>query len=159
MIKAIITDFSRVLLFPADKNYMGGLNELNNKQLKENPNYSFLDFFTINKDLLKHYSELNKTIPVHIFTSETIQDHPSIKIMIDNSISSVLSASKLGVHKSKQSSYEKILSILKLKPEEVVYVDDKKSNLDVARLIGIKTIHHKDNLSTITELNKITRLS
>ncbi len=79
MIKAIITDFSRVLLFPADSNYTGGLNKLNNNQLKENPNYSFLDFFVINKKLLKYYSELNKTVPVHVFTSETIQDHPSIK--------------------------------------------------------------------------------
>jgi hypothetical protein len=79
MIRAIITDFSRVLLFPTDSNYTGGLNELNNNQFKENPNYSFLDFFTINNELLKYYSDLNKIVPVYIFTSETIQDHPSIK--------------------------------------------------------------------------------
>lgn len=157
MIKAVVSDFSRVLLFPADNNYTGGLNELNNNLIKENPNYSFLDFFTINKELLTFYSELNKTIPVHIFTSETIQEHPFIKKMIEDSTTSVLSASTLGIHKSESSSYKKILSTLKLKPSEVVYIDDKSSNVDVARQIGIKTIIYKNNLSTIAKLQAITK--
>ena len=157
MIKAVITDFSRVLLFPVDINYTGGLNELNNKLLDENPQYNFLDFFIVNDELLFHYSKLNKTIPVHVFTSETIQDHPSIKRLVESSTSSVISASKLGIHKSNPLAYTEILRSLSLKPEEVIYIDDKQENLDVAEQVGIKTILYSDNTTTTNELDAMTR--
>lgn len=156
MIKAIITDFSRVLLFPVDTNYTGGLNELNNKLLEENSQYNFLDSFILNSELLSYYSELNKTIPVYVFTSETIQDHPSIKEKIESSTSDVLSALKLNIHKSEPSAYEKVLRMLSLKPEEVVYIDDKQENLDVAKQVGTRTILYVDNQATIYELDILT---
>ncbi len=73
MIKAVVTDFSRVLLFPIDDSYIGGLNALNNKLLAENPQYSFWEYFRVNKELLDYYRELNSQVPVFVFTTETIQ--------------------------------------------------------------------------------------
>ena len=140
-----------------DADYTGGLNELNNKLLGENPQYNFLDSFILNSELLSYYSELNKTIPVYVFTSETIQDHPSIKEKVRSSTSGVLSASKLGVHKSEPSAYKKVLRTLSLKPEEIVYIDDKQENLDVAKRVGIKTILYSDNQNTINELDTVIR--
>jgi HAD superfamily hydrolase (TIGR01509 family) len=75
--------------------------------------------------------------------------------MLEGSISSVLSASKLGVHKSQPSSYEKILSILSLNPDEVVYIDDQQINLDVAKQIGINTILYIDNQTTIGNIKEL----
>lgn len=153
MIQAILTDFSRVLLLPADENYTGGLNALNNKLLAENLKYNFWDFFALNTELLNYFSELNKTTPVHVFTSEMIQDHPSIKEILKNSTSSILSASKLGINKSKRSAYENILSVLSLEAKEVVYIDDKQENLDVAEQVQVQTVLFKDTQTTIKELN------
>ncbi len=157
MIKTIITDFSRVLLFPKDDSYKDGLNALNNTLLDEDPNYSFLDFFKLNTELLSFYAEKNKTIPVHIFTGETIQDHPAVKDQLTNSLSSVLSALNLGIHKSEAVAYKTILEALSVNPEEVIYIDDKQSNLEVAATIGIETILFVNNQTTIDKLEDLTR--
>lgn len=153
MIKAIITDFSRVLLFPSDPSYSSGLNALNNSLLADNPHYRFLDYFTLNSELLAYYAELHKQTPVYVFTSETIQDHPAIKDTVASTTSKVLSASKLGIHKSEPAAYKAVLDILFLQPDEVVYIDDKQENLEVANQIGINTILFRDNPTTISTLN------
>jgi len=74
MIKAIVSDFSRVLLFPKDKSYQGSLNALH-KELSEKPSYNALDFFELNVGLLDFYKSLKDRIPVYIFTSDVIQDY------------------------------------------------------------------------------------
>jgi len=155
MIKAVITDLSRVLLFPKDKTYSGGLNSLNNSLLENNQEYSFLDYFALNDELLNYYSVLNKTIPVHIFTSETIQDHPSIKNSIRECSTTVISALELSVHKSDQLAYEKVLKLLRLRAHEVAYVDDMQPNLDAASCVGINVVLHTSNSDTIDQLIKL----
>ncbi len=155
MIKAVITDLSRVLLFPKDKTYNGGLNSLNNSLLEKNREYRFQDYFELNEELIDYYSFLNKTVPLHIFTSETIQDNPSIKNHIDECSTSVISALKLGVHKSEQLAYEKMLKLLTLTPHEVAYVDDMQANLDAASRVGINVVLHTSNRDTIDQLNKL----
>jgi hypothetical protein len=72
MVKVIISDFSRVLLFPVDKGYLGSLNSLNNELLKSDSNYDFTHHFTLNIELLCYYQTLG--MPVYIFTSVRIQE-------------------------------------------------------------------------------------
>jgi epoxide hydrolase-like predicted phosphatase len=47
---------------------------------------------------------------------------------------------KLGVRKPDLISYQKVLSILKLRPEECVLIDDDQKNLLPAKSLGMKTI-------------------
>ncbi|HMT19362.1 MAG TPA: hypothetical protein PKD15_04965, partial [Candidatus Saccharibacteria bacterium] len=96
-IVAIITDFSRVLLFPTDNNYAGSLNELNNRLMKDDPDYTFLDYFSLNKELLAFYRELQTELPVFIFTSDSIQEHPAIKEGLAQTFRGVFSAKELNV--------------------------------------------------------------
>ncbi len=159
MTKTIISDFSRVLLFPKDHAYEGGLNALNSELSAKNPAYDFLDTFELNEHLLAYYSGLNETTPVHIFTSETIQDHPAIRQTVLDAVTSVLGAKKLGVHKSEASAYNKVLEAVSAKPSEVIYIDDKQTNLDVAKKLGIATILHAENDTTIEQLNTFLGVS
>lgn len=73
MIKAIVSDFSRVLLFPKDKTYQDSLNILH-KELSQKPNYNVLDYFELNIKLLDFYKSLKDKTPVYIFSSDAIQD-------------------------------------------------------------------------------------
>jgi hypothetical protein len=53
MIKVLLFDFSRTLLFPTDNNYKGELNPLH-AQLSQTPDYDFNKHFFLNTELLKY---------------------------------------------------------------------------------------------------------
>lgn len=150
MMKAVITDFSRVLLFPKDDSFHSGLNALNNQLLDANPDYDFWRYFKINNELLNYYKSLD--IPVYIFTSETIQDHPAVKILIKGTFKDVFSAKKLGLNKKEASSYKHLAKLLGHKPSEIIYIDDNHDNFTAAKKAGCKAILFKSNDDVIDKL-------
>ncbi len=158
MIKIAVTDFSRVLLHPKDKKYQSGLNALNNSLLRRNPHYPFFNYFVLNDELLSFYKRVNSRIPVYVFTTETIQDHPSIKSLIENSITGVLSAQKLGIDKTDSQAYVKIANIINCRPDEVLYIDDKTANTLAASKAGMEVLVYKSNQEVITKLKELTYL-
>jgi FMN phosphatase YigB (HAD superfamily) len=155
MIKTIISDFSRVLLFPKDASYTDSLNALNNHLLSENPDYDFYDYFFLNNELLTFYAEINISTPVYIFTSDKIQDHPAIKEIISKSVSGILSAKEMNVQKTNSLAYERVLNELSLRPPEVVFIDDQETNIDAALIAGMNVIQYVENQTTIEEIRKL----
>lgn len=155
MINTIITDFSHVLLKPADPAYSGPLNPLNKQLLDEDPNYNFLAYFTPNDELFDYFIELNKQLPVYVFTSGHIQDHPVIVRRVQDGFRDVFSASKLGVDKHDVTAFEKILELTNAHAKETIYIDDKQKNLDVAMQLGITTLLYRNNGEFIPALEQL----
>lgn len=151
MIKAIITDFSRVLLFPTDETYLGSLNGLH-KQLSQEPNYNILDNFKINTELLDFYGSLKGRVNLYIFTSETIQDDPAFQQSIKPVFDSIFSAAKLGINKKEFSAYEALLKEINLKPYEVLYVDDAEVNILAAKEAGLNVLTFKTTNEAVHEI-------
>lgn len=143
MIKVVITDFSRVLLFPIDTNYSDGLNALNNKLLKSDPDYDFYEHFKLNEELLSYYKRLN--LPVYIFTSETIQEHPAIKSRLLEAFSGIFSAKYLEVSKVDKDAYLAIANELDVPVREILYIDDNHDNIKAARNAGCETVLYTSN--------------
>lgn len=55
---------------------------------------------------------------------------------------------KLGLLKPDAEIYEQILTLLKAKPEEVIFIDDKLKNIETAKSIGINGIvFNKDTIA------------
>ena len=52
MIKVILSDFARVILFPKDKSYPGRLDELQAKLNNQSEGHNFFDYFELNQELL-----------------------------------------------------------------------------------------------------------
>jgi HAD superfamily hydrolase (TIGR01549 family) len=154
MIKALLFDFSGVLLFPKDKSYHGALNVLN-KKLRQNPNYNFLEYFELNNELMDYLMPLKSKIPVHMFTSGTIQESPEIKEDVDKIFARIFSASKMGVEKSDPESYRKIATEINCEPSEIFYTDDFGPNVEAAKSAGCNAVLYKDNPQIISELQKI----
>lgn len=152
MIELIVTDFSRVLLFPTDDTYTGGLNQLNNKLLEQNPNYDFWHFFELNEELLNFYVALR--IPLYIFTSETIQDHPAVKDKIEGKFRGVMSAKTLGITKSDAAAYSAVAKTLNIAPERLLYIDDNLENVEAAEAANCAVIHHVSNEETSKKVNQ-----
>ena len=154
-ISAVVSDFSRVLLFPTDNSYEGSLNELNNRLMKNDADYTFLDYFSLNKELLAFYRELNKELPVFIFTSDSIQDHPAIKEELAQIFRGVFSAKELNVLKDEAWSYAKLAELLHIKTDEILYIDDQQKNIDAATGAGCKTLLFVDTASLIQNLKQL----
>lgn len=60
-----------------------------------------------------------------------------------------------GIRKPEPAIYALAVERMGMAPEELVFVDDLPGNLKPARALGIHTIHHRDNATTLAELQAI----
>lgn len=143
MIKAIVSDFSRVLLFPKDKNYLDSLNALH-KELFQKPGYNALDHFELNVELLNFYKSLKDKTPIYIFTSDSIQDTIEFQPYLQPVFKDILSAKKMNTDKKSSAAYELVATHLNLNPDEILYIDDSAENILAAKIAGLNTLLYED---------------
>ncbi len=153
MIKAIVSDFSRVLLFPKDKNYLNGLNPLH-KELSLKPGYNPLDHFELNTRLLDFYKSLVDSLPVYIFTSDVIQDAPEFQPYLQPVFKEILSAKKMGTDKKNSKAYTVVASHLNLNPNEILYIDDLADNIQPANAAGFNTLLYEDCEKVVNQIQE-----
>ncbi len=144
MLKAFVSDFSRVLLSPKDDSYTEGLNALH-KKLSVEGDYDFWSYFRLNQDLLSFYQTLGEHVDVYLFTSEYIQEHPALEPKLAGVFKKVFSGARLGLKKVEVQSYHFIAKEIGLKTEEILYMDDKQANLDAAKEAGVVVIRYQTN--------------
>jgi FMN phosphatase YigB (HAD superfamily) len=154
LIKALVFDFSRVLLFAKDSSYLGDLNPLHRKLLEQYANYPFLDYFYLNQQLLDYLSGFSSKRLI-IFTSGIIQDAPEIQKPIQSIFETVYSAEKMGVRKTEAEAYRRLCHELQLQPREILFIDDSRSNLDAASQAGLQRLLFTDNVKLFSVLNKM----
>lgn len=151
--KALITDVSKVLLFPKDKTYTGSLNALYKEKVNE-PNFQFFDYYELNTELLNFYKSLKPRLQIYILTSDAIQDAQELQPFWSEVIDKIFSASQMGTHKNKPEAYEKVLAEVNLKSNEVVYIDDSEENLDASTEVGLNSILFSNNEQVMSAINK-----
>jgi epoxide hydrolase-like predicted phosphatase len=62
---------------------------------------------------------------------------------------------KLKMKKPSKRIFQYALKKMKMKPNEVLFIDDKEVNLAVARELGIKSIQFNNNAQLMTELKRL----
>jgi len=153
MLKALISDFSGVILKPVDGNYTGGLNTLNN-ELSAEGDYDFWKYFKLNEELLEFYKTIKGKIDVYVFTTGHIQEHPELRPHLEGIFKEVFSSERLGLNKKDNNAYQAIVEKVGLKPNEILYIDDKQENIDKANSLGITTILYLSNKQAIKDITK-----
>ncbi len=153
MIKAFVSDFSRVLLSPKDDSYTEGLNALH-KKLSSGGDYDFWSYFRLNQDLLTFYKKLSADIPIYMFTTEYIQEHPALQPELAGVFKKVFSGAGLHLEKTDPQSYYFIARELGLNTNEVLYLDDKQANLDAAKKAGMTVIAYEANEQAQQDITK-----
>lgn len=153
MVKALVSDFSRVLLFPVDAGYAGGLNALQ-KELTAKGKYNFWDHFRLNHELLAFYKALRTQIGVYMFTSEHIQDDPALRPHLDGVFRDILSGARLGLKKTDIESYTEIARSIGLPPRQILYVDDSEANCSAASSAGMVVVRFESNSQTIGDIHR-----
>ncbi|MBP9700071.1 HAD-IA family hydrolase [Candidatus Woesebacteria bacterium] len=150
MIKFLLSDFSRVLLFPIDENYAGSLNELHAARLQE-ASYTFFDTFSLNNQLLDWMAQAKLThhLKIGMFTSETIQEYPVLQPFLNPVFDVVFSAKKLGLSKSDPQAYTTLCAQLNILPSETMYIDDAIPNVAAATTAGLHAVQFMATESTV----------
>jgi len=144
MIKVLLFDFSRVLLFPKDVAYTGSLNQ-KHKELSANAGYKIFDHFSLNNELLIFLQGLKDKYNLCLFTTETIQDSPEILPTLNKIFQKIYSGTKLGLSKRESKSYLVIAEDLNLSPEEILFIDDLDSNILAAKNAGLVAVCYISN--------------
>lgn len=154
MIKAFVSDFSRVLLSPKDDSYSEGLNALH-KKLSTGGDYDFWLYFQLNHDLLDFYKTISEHTDVYMFTTEYIQEHPALQSKLSGIFKKVFSGARLGLKKVDAQAYHFIAEEISLKPEEILYMDDKQENLDAAKEAGMVVIRYETNVQAKKDITEV----
>jgi HAD superfamily hydrolase (TIGR01509 family) len=155
MIKTILLDFSRVLLFPKDKEYKGGLNALHRALLEKNPNYPFKDYFELNEELFAFLERVKNRFSLYIFTTGSIQNAKEIKGRLDAFFDGIFSAEEMGVSKGDPQTYIMVARKLGKNPHQVFLIDDKQTNIQTASQAGLAVFQYTDNISLIHKINQL----
>lgn len=155
MVTTLLFDFSRVLLFAKDKNYMEDLNPLNKKLLEENPNYDFLSYFELNQELLNFLEKIGDKFGIYMFTSGSVQNNPAVKPSLEKVFKMIISAEEIGVSKKDPSGYLEALKKINKQPSEVLFIDDSETNIKAASEAGLNTFLFKGNTELLNKLKSL----
>lgn len=156
MFKMLLSDFSRVLLFPVDGNYSGSLNELHATRVAD-ASYTFFDTFSLNTQLLDWMAQVKQTrhLKIGMFTSETIQEYPVLQPFLSPVFDVVFSARKLGLSKSDPQAYSNLCAQLNILPSETIYIDDAIPNVAAATLAGLHGVQFTATETAVAHLEAL----
>ena len=108
--------------------------------------YWFSHESAVNQEVIDKLQELReKGVKVYLasdhsaYRREDLWERVGLKEYFDGHFFSC----DLGVTKADPEYYDKVMSELALQPEEVVFLDDEKENVEVARSKGIKAVLYK----------------
>ncbi|MCL5091090.1 MAG: HAD-IA family hydrolase [Patescibacteria group bacterium] len=157
MIKAIVSDFSRTLLFPVDEKCDQGLNAYQAK-VSLDPNYFFFDYFKFNEKLLAFFERIKEQFAMYIFTTGKIQETPEIKERLALIFKKIYTVDSVGFRKDDQRAYLYIAQDLELGPSDILYIDDQVLNVNTAKDAGLKSLQFQEDKEFYQQLNKLWNL-
>ncbi|HSA83272.1 MAG TPA: HAD-IA family hydrolase [Patescibacteria group bacterium] len=156
MIKAIIFDFSRVLLNARDKKYTDSLNALY-KKLSQSENFTSLEHFEFNQKLLDFATGLKEKIGLYIFTTGAIQEDIYFKPILAGIFKWIFTVEEVGFPKNNSEAYKVIAKKLSLEPEEILFIDDTEENVTAASEASLKTVHFVSTDQVINDIRSSLR--
>ncbi len=153
MIKALVFDFARVLLFPRNRGYIGTLTNLYHKMAGE-PDSTFSTYYQFNQELLDFLAKIKATYPLYLFTTGTTYKAPEAQRLLKNVFIKMYSVGELGLNKDDPSAFECIASDIGVKPIEILYVDDKPSYVKTATRARFVGVVYSSNEQLFRDLKK-----
>ena len=111
------------------------------------------------KGMPKILEELKKKYKLSLATNDGREwvQYKIDKLNLKYFFSEVVESNKLKILKQHEGFFQETLKIVKAKPEECVFVDDKKRNCEGAERLGIKSIHFKNSRDFKSKLKQILK--
>lgn len=156
MIKAVVFDFSRVLLHFKDTGKTGEVNGFH-YQNKDTPGYNILEYFQLNTDLLQKAESLKRRKKLYVFTTGSIQNEPELIMHLDPIFEKIFTVNDIGFLKSDLEAYLELSKRIDIPPQEILFIDDTGENINAAKKAGFKVIHFKENRQVLKKLSELFR--
>jgi len=153
--KVLIVDFSRVLIFPTAEN-VDSLNK-HHETLSKDPLYRLFDHFWLNHELLGYLEKVSEHMPIYIFTDGKLHELPEVVPHLKDIFTEKHTVESLGLNKKQSESYIALAERFGVKPEEIVFVDDKTANVAAAKRAGVHAIQFTANKDLPLQLDKTLR--
>lgn len=158
MIKILLFDFARVILFPKDVSYSGTLSDFYRKITQQKK--SIFDYYKLNEDLLAELEKYKPDFQLAILTSsEHLPFHPEILPMLKKTFEPIIFSGELEFPKYQPGCYQEAIKLLAVAPQEVIFVDDSHSNIEAATEVGLHTVHFLDNRGAFEKIDTILQNS
>jgi HAD superfamily hydrolase (TIGR01509 family) len=153
--KALVIDFSRVLIFPKQD----GVESLNNHHLalSQQPDYRLLDHFYLNQELLSYLAKLKPVVPVYVFTDGALHELPELAGDLKDIFKQMHTVDSLGVSKKDPEAYIVLADKLGYAPQDLMFIDDKSANVGAANTAGLQAVQYQSNSQIITALDAAFR--
>lgn len=153
MYKAIVFDFSRVLIFPKDKSYKGSMNDLYRAHVKDK-NFRLLDWYVLNEELLEKLAEIKDNYELFVFTSgASLHLDPEVLPRLGQVFTNILNAADVGADKDTSTAYHLLADTIGFEPSEMLFIDDTMENIAAAKEAGLVTHQYKHNKDLFKILN------
>jgi FMN phosphatase YigB (HAD superfamily) len=153
MAKTLIIDFSRVLLFSyADTD---SLNALHSQLSRQDPAYDILDHFYLNQELFDFLAKARSDVRICLFSDGALHLISPIRGSVEAVVDTVVTAEQLGHKKTDPEAYRKLLKLLDIPAKDAVFLDDKQSNVEAAKSVGIQVVHFENNTLSIPALSRL----
>jgi putative hydrolase of the HAD superfamily len=112
--------------------------------------------YTDTLSLVSELARLNKYLMATLNNeSLEINIHRIEKFHLTQYFSAFYSSCFLGAKKPEGEIYRKALQITQRSPEECIFIDDRKENLEQARHLGMNVIHHQNAQQLRQELSRL----
>ncbi|MEI6774954.1 MAG: HAD-IA family hydrolase [bacterium] len=108
-------------------------------------------------DIFDHLPKIKLAIASnHLSTINTRIDNMELREKFD----CIIISADIGIEKPNKEFYEKLITELEEKPEDILFVDDDKENIEAAKKLGFSVLHYYDHSKSLTQkiLNKLKQL-
>ena len=110
----------------------------------------------INRKLLNFALSLKPKYKVVILTNVYVKRYSSTPRVFDKSqFDRVFASCFIKMRKPNKNIYMYVLKKCRAKPDEAIFIDDRKENVEGAESVGIKSIQFKDNGSLLKKLSEL----
>lgn len=115
------------------------------------------DIFWENEGMDDLLADLRKRYPLYLIsnTNKMHFDHIKENFKILRHFKKTFPSHEVGARKPDREIYEKVLRRIRLRPEQTVFVDDKKEFVDGARKVGMNAIVFRNKSQLIRDLRKL----
>lgn len=144
MIKAILSDLSKVILFAKDTSYTGAMTDLLLEH-RDKSDYNFNDFYYVNEEYLQLLESMKEKIQILLFTQGRMLEEPSLKSRLDKTFNHTTSSAILGYDKNDARAFSEFARQMNLAPNEILFIDDNAEFINAAKAAGLQTHTYVDN--------------
>ena len=152
--KSSLLDFEKG--FITENDFLNRVNSNLTKKIepKEIKNH-WEDIFTLDRDMFEFAKKIAASHPTYLLSNTNPIHWPFLEKTygLTDFVKGFLTSHDAGVMKPDQKIYKTFIKKFDLRPENLLFVDDLKENVDAAIKLGWNAVHHIENKKSINTVN------